>query len=291
MVSATELGLGSYNTTFKLTLAAGGSVVARFAPREELQLRSERHWLRGQYAAGPWMHELGRLVPQVLGADFSHRLIERDVLIEEWLPGVPAPEILPGTPKERWPGFFAQLGDLSRRLHQVTNDRWGPAGQPESRSWAEELVRSLGDRAHDLRQLGALHQDVLELQGLVGARAGQLSIPRSSLLHGDLWTANVLLDPASPEPRVVGIVDHERAWWGDPLADWALFRADQRAVPAEKEAFWAAYGGRPSGQAEWRLLLYRGWHLAALRVEAARNGHQETVEDSVRQLAELLPTL
>jgi aminoglycoside phosphotransferase (APT) family kinase protein len=112
------------------------------------------------------------------------------------------------------------------------------------------------------------------------------------LLHGDLWTANVLLDDSATEPEVVGVVDSERSWWGDPLADWALYRADARASSAEREAFWDGYGGRPSDpDSEWRLLLYRGRHLVAERVEAARLGLRDRVAGTVTELARVLAAL
>ncbi len=112
------------------------------------------------------------------------------------------------------------------------------------------------------------------------------------LLHGDLWTANILLDPAATEPTVIGVLDSERAWWGDALADWAQYRAAARKVTVERDAFWTAYGGPPSGAEEqWRATVYRGWHAAAERVEAARHGHDDTVARTVRDLDAVLSTL
>ena len=88
------------------------------------------------------------------------------------------------------------------------------------------------------------------------------------------------------------MVDADRSWWGDPLADWAVYRADSRAVTSERDAFWLAYGGRPAGRdVEWRLELYRGRHLVAERVEAARNGHFDHVDKTVTGLGHVLSHL
>jgi aminoglycoside phosphotransferase (APT) family kinase protein len=93
----------------------------------------------------------------------------------------------------------------------------------------------------------------------------------------------LLLDPRASEPVITGVVDGDRAWWGDPLADWAIYRADSRAVPAERDAFWAAYGGRPAGSGtERRLQLYRARHLVADLVESARGGTSITSARSRR---------
>ncbi len=80
--SAVELSWGSYNTTFRVELAHGSTVVLRVAPRPERQLRSERHWLRSEYTAAAWLSELAPLVPRMLGADFTHQVVGRDYLVQ-----------------------------------------------------------------------------------------------------------------------------------------------------------------------------------------------------------------
>ncbi len=291
--SAVELVLGTYNSTFRVDFASGPSVVLRVAPRPELQLRSERHWLRSEYAAAAWLAGLAPLVPRVLGADFTHQVIGRDYLVQTLLPGVPAPDSLPGYGREHWPQFFAQLGAISRRVHAMTGEAWGPLAAPREVSWSDTLERSLADSVTDLERWSLPTDDVSRLTALVGRNRDRLDeVDEPRLLHGDLWTVNVMLDPSAEEPTIVGILDSERAWWGDPLADWALYRADARASAAERDAFWSGYGGRPSGpDLEWRRQLYRGRHLVAGRVEAARMGHHDRVEGTVGELAEVLAAL
>ncbi len=41
------------------------------------------------------------------------------------------------------------------------------------------------------------------------------------LVHFDLWPGNILVErPAAGEARIGGLVDGERMFWGDPLADF-----------------------------------------------------------------------
>jgi hypothetical protein len=88
------------------------------------------------------------------------------------------------------------------------------------------------------------------------------------------------------------VVDGDRVWWGDPLADWSVYRADSRTVAAQRDAFWVAYGGRPAGRdVEWRLKFYRRRHLVAERIEAARGGHFDHVDKTATELRSLLSTL
>jgi aminoglycoside phosphotransferase (APT) family kinase protein len=291
--SAVEMGLGSYNTTLRLEVDDGRAMVLRMAPRPDRQQRSERRWMRSEYAAAPWLIGLGPLVPCVLGADFTHHVIGRDCLIQTLLPGVPAPHALAGYDRAQWPTFFAQLGAINRRINDVTGDSWGPLHGPVDRRWSDAIERSLRHSATDLAARSLPVADVVKLVEVVDRfrhRLDGIGPPR--LLHGDLWTVNALLDGDAAQPTVVGVVDAERSWWGDPLADWALYRAEARPLPAERNAFWSGYGERDLGsEVAWRSLLYQGRHLVADRVEAARRNDLDRVERTVVDLADVLATL
>jgi aminoglycoside phosphotransferase (APT) family kinase protein len=268
----------------------------RVAPRPEVQLRSERHWLRSEYAATAWLVGLGTLVPQLLGADFTHQVIGRDYMVQTFLPGVPAPDKLPSYDRALWPGFFAQLGAITRRVHEVPGESWGPLAGPVDGRWSDALLRSFVDSIADVTRWSLPAGDVARLCAVVEANRDRLDhidgLHQPRLLHGDLWTANILLDPVADKPTVVGVVDSERAWWGDPCADWAIYRADARAVAAERDAFLSGYGDRPVGpHVEWRRHLYRGRHLVAERVEAARVGNHERVDATLTELADVLSAL
>jgi aminoglycoside phosphotransferase (APT) family kinase protein len=39
-------------------------------------------------------------------------------------------------------------------------------------------------------------------------------VTRPALIHFDLWPGNIFVDGS----RIVGLIDHERAFWGDPAA-------------------------------------------------------------------------
>lgn len=291
--SAQEYALGSYNTSLRLDLTSGTAVVLRIAPRTSRQLRSERNWLRSEYAAAAYLVGLGDLVPKVLAADFTQELIERDYLIETLVPGLPAPARLPSYDRALWPGFFRQLGAIARRINEVTGESFGPLAAPVDSRWSDALLRSLDDSLLDLRQLSLPAGDIATVAEAIERNRGVLDAVEPRLLHGDLWTANVILDPAADEPSIVGVLDSERAWWGDPLADWAIFRADTRPIVEERQSFFAGYGTLGSdGNVDWRLALYRARHLIALRIEAGRNGHPdrvaETVDEAAAAIAEII---
>jgi aminoglycoside phosphotransferase (APT) family kinase protein len=86
----------------------------------------------------------------------------------------------------------------------------------------------------------------------------------ASLLHMDVWSQNILVDGAG---RVTGLVDLDRALWGDPEIEYAVLDYTGISEPA----FWRGYG-RPrdtsfSAQVRARFyLLYEVQKYIVIRI-------------------------
>ena len=113
-VQAVELGLGSYNNTFRVDLGGNdGTVILRVAPEPGRQSRAERSLMRNEHASVPYLAPIAALMPRTLMIDFTHEVIGRDYLFQTLLDGVTAPDRLPDYPRPDWAPFFAQLGTLA----------------------------------------------------------------------------------------------------------------------------------------------------------------------------------
>jgi fructosamine-3-kinase len=77
----------------------------------------------------------------------------------------------------------------------------------------------------------------------------------SCLLHMDIWAQNILVD----DGRVTGIVDWDRALWGDREIEFAVLDYCGISEPA----FWEGYGERrdASAEAQVRQLFYLLYEL------------------------------
>lgn len=74
------------------------------------------------------------------------------------------------------------------------------------------------------------------------------------LVHFDLWDGNILLDGG----RVSGIVDAERAFWGDPVAEFVSLTLFRELDTPLAEGYRTAGGPAPFDlPARRRLALYR----------------------------------
>ena len=285
--SAIELGLGAYNSTYRVTMQGHPPVILRVAPAPGRQFRIERTLMRNEHATVPYLAGLGALLPRTLAADFTHQLIGRDYLFQTLLAGVAAPDGLSRYPRPSWPAFFGQLGGIARTVHDVTGARFGMVAGPGYASWSQALIGYFTDAAADLRDAGLDADDAHQLAEAADRHRAVLEeISQPHLLHGDLWTVNVLIDPDAPEPRIAGVVDCDRGWWGDPLADWTIYRALRRHG-AERQAFFQAYGPLPdSDHDQLRARFYLARHLLAIRLERFRLGDRElsATYDEVREV-------
>ena len=86
-----------------------------------------------------------------------------------------------------------------------------------------------------------------------------------SLLHGDLWPRNVIIDGEGADIHLNAVFDAERAFWGDPVSDWVLILY---GVP---EAFWQGYGENlPKTRDPVCIAIYKGMYFILNILEAVR---------------------
>jgi fructosamine-3-kinase len=121
----------------------------------------------------------------------------------------------------------------------------------------------------------------------------EIEVPR--LLHGDLWLFNILIRRDADQPSIAGILDADRAWWGDPMADWTLFILAHAEKAEGHSYFWQAYGPpEDTPGARFRKTVYDGMHAGTAYVWSARRDDQETVrraQSTLREIVEFLPSL
>ncbi|MDF2711758.1 MAG: phosphotransferase, partial [Nonomuraea muscovyensis] len=108
------------------------------------------------------------------------------------------------------------------------------------------------------------------------------------LVHFDVWAGNVFLDLTGP-PRIQAIIDHERAFWGDPLADFvtptifAELREDDPLLAGYREV--TPLELTPAARV--RLDLYRAYLYLILLVE---NGPRQYPEAEYARLRDAATT-
>jgi aminoglycoside phosphotransferase (APT) family kinase protein len=278
VAGVTPLDGGTFNDVFRVTLADGRRLILKVPPAPDVPvLTYERGILRTEALfyklAGPQ-----RRVPAVIHARSGHHDGARDFLLMTELPGQPWPAVadrIGGGQRQRLRG---DLGRIVADLHAMTGSRFGYPASPLSASWraafggmldtilaeAEHYRVTLPLPASVIWQRAARHESVLD------------EITTPVLVHFDLWDGNILIDMAGPAPRIGGLIDAERAFWGDPLADFVSLElpGDIRQDAAFLAGYHQASGpARLDASGTIRLALYRTYLYLIMLVEAVPRGY------------------
>lgn len=290
--SACELDGGLYNNTYHVQISGMSSVILRVGPHLDRQAQSERHLMRNEYAVQPFLAPIAPLLPKILMADFTYHIVERDYLFQTFMEGEQWAQIAGTFTPDEQRRLWRQLGSITRKIHAVQGIRFGSVLNAHSNSWSQLVTEGLTTVIHDL---AAVHLDVSDI-GTVLAQAQEHhnlldEITQPHLLHGDLWTVNVLVKRGESGPNITAILDCDRASWGDPMADWTMFLLHHNAG-TEVGAFWETYGlPEQSSSAQFRFLIYRGWHLGGARLEQYRLHHPEAIKRSYRDMQTVVEAL
>jgi aminoglycoside phosphotransferase (APT) family kinase protein len=268
-----EIGIGTYNSTYRVELEHGTPVILRIAPEAARLGPTDREAMRNEYAALPFLAPLGSLIPRTLAVDFTHQLLDRDYLVQTLLPGVPASQRLPAYSASALRHLYRDLGSVTRTIHDVTGPAFGPITGPYSPSWSAALAARFEQLADAFTAAGL---DAGPAHQLIAAsrrhRQALDEITAPALLHGDLWTLNLLVDSDPDRPTITGVLDCDAASWGDPMADWTITRVLSRPG-TEVDAFWQTYGMPPDDRASRiRALLYQARNVLGARLDIHRRG-------------------
>ena len=170
-------------------------------------------------------------------------------------------------------------------LHTVTGTRFGYPAAPalQGDTWPEAFTAMMGALLQDAADWGTDLPAARIADALARHRRALERVTTAHLVHTDLWEGNVFLDPDTL--AITGIIDTERAFWGDPLFEFA--GADQMGtgpVPAALADAYRAAGGTLDlteppragslSDADARLLLYRVYMYTVLIVEPGPRAYQ-----------------
>lgn len=289
---------GAFSAVYALTLTDGRELVLKVAPERGLRLMRyevdvahiEVEFYRRAAAVGVPLPRLHAADP-----DLGYLLIDR--LQGESLHT--AKDAMTPAQLER---VRRELGAICARLGRATGPSFGYPrrdGHTRSASWRTSFLTMVDDVLADAveyrRELPAAADTIGKLINRHADLLDDVTTP--TLVHFDLWDGNVFV-VATPDGYIVeGVIDGERAFYGDPIAELvslALFRD-----PAELPGLLPGFLGRPLTDRErTRLRLYTVYLYLIMVTEGATRGFDPVEHEPIRrftlerldtELAELVP--
>ena len=271
-----ELGHGWFNVAYRMRLRDGRRVVLKIAPPAGIEVMTyERGAMATELAALALIRSRTTVpVPAVDFADTSRELCDADYF---FMPYVDADNfgVLRATlpPAASW-AYDEQLGAATRELNSICGPAFGPLGGPGVGTWRELFTGMVEDVLCDgARRDVDLGWDYDTVRAVLAEHADCLDeVTEPRFVEWDLWDGNALVR----DGKIVSIIDHERAYFGDPLIE-AGFAASQQAAFGDSTAFMRGYGKTALTTGEQLRRRLYCLHLALIMViETVYRGHTDT---------------
>ncbi|HIJ74612.1 MAG TPA: phosphotransferase [Candidatus Hydrogenedentes bacterium] len=290
-ISLTPIPTGKFNTSY-FVRADGDELVMRIAPpRDAVFVFYERDMMRQE----PGLHALllektSVPVAPIIAYDDSHTLLDRDFLLMKRLPGRP----LTDAPYVDEAKVLRRVGRCLAEVHALAAEgRYGYLGEhapmaPQP-TWVDAFQMMWRKLVEDVAAVG--YYDETESTALLGLLERHIDLfdrpVPSSLLHMDVWAQNILVDDAS---NLTGLVDWDRALWGDPEIEFAVL--DYCGI--SKPAFWEGYGERrdTSPKARIRNVFYLLYEIQKyIVIRHGRNNDPAAAQQYKRQVMQIVAQL
>jgi aminoglycoside phosphotransferase (APT) family kinase protein len=271
-----ELGHGWFNVAYRLRLRDGHESVLKIAPPKDVQVMTyERGAMATELAALALIRERTTVpVPAVDFADQSHELCDADYF---FMPYIDADNF--GIVKDAMPphvrnAYDEALGAATRELNSIRGTAFGPlsgSGVPSWRQMFTGMVEDvLGDGERRRVDLGWNYDTIRAVITEHADCLDEVTDPR--FVEWDLWDGNVMIR----DGKIVCIIDHERAYYGDPLIE-AGFVATELPAFGDSTAFMRGYGKAEFTANERRRRHLYCLHLALIMIiETVYRGHTDT---------------
>ncbi len=272
---------GKFNSSYFVAVDGQEFVLRVAPPKDAVYLFYEKEMMRQE----PGIHALlleNTTIPvaKILAFDDSSEIIPHDFILMERLPGEP----LSSSFLMDEAAVLQQVGANLAQAHQLTAKEYGYLGEhtpmPPQPSWNEAFRLMWRKLIDDVAAVG--YYSAEECKWLLTLLDRHLSLfdraVPSSLLHMDVWGQNILVDR---QGNVSGLIDWDRALWGDPEIEFAVL--DYCGI--SKPAFWEGYGQHRdrSKAAQLRNIFYLLYEIQKYIVIRHGRGHDPATARQYKQ--------
>lgn len=212
---------GTFASVWEARFASGDVAIVKVAPPDDAPslLLYEEHMIRTEAMAMRIAEQRGWPYPRLLLLDTGREILPVDVLAMSSQPGQRWDLVEKEMSPEANDRAKRELGALLARVHSEVGPEFGYPSSTTLRAptWPEAVERIVESVLADARRAGVPLPEGRVRAALDVVRDDLAQVAEPRLVHGDPWPGNVFLVPETGE--LLGVIDVERALWGDPLFD------------------------------------------------------------------------
>ena len=276
-----ELKDGMFNSAYLIELNdLPGEIILKVGPSPNSELLTyEKDIMKTEIAVYEMIQSKTQIpVPKILKHDFSRKLISSDYFFMSKLNGRTWKEISKELSKEDKERLKEEIGKYTAELHLIKGKHFGYFSNEEDkqyRTWSAAFLAMIENIMADGKRHGIKlsYDKILSL--IKGKSAILDAVKEPSLVDFDLWAGNVFLIKKDGSYVVEGIVDFERAFWGDPYADFtsSMMIYDDVLKEVSFQEGYSMQNNKPlkfTDEDKCRMFLYRIYMSLILAIESYR---------------------
>jgi len=221
-----ELTGGMFNAAYLVT--GDGmpeeTLVLKVGPAHGVKtLTYEKEIMRTEVEVYRLLENLDIPTPKVYAVDFTGEVIPGDCFFMQRLAGRTWHSTKNEIPPQAKPALMHEFGRCNAAVHKVSGGWFGYIKEDERfhfDGWGAAFSSMMGDILADGR-IGKISLPYEAVEAAVGKHRSLLDeVKEPTLVSFDMWPGNVFVDRKNGRYTISGAVDFERAFYGDPYADF-----------------------------------------------------------------------
>ena len=215
-----ELTEGMCNVTYSIAFSDGSESILKIAAKDRSgNTSNEINLMRAEITAMRLVAEKCSFkVADVQYYDASNTICDGNYFFMEKLEGDNFHFVKEKMSEEEISAIGKELGRISRELSTIQNPDFGFLGEDTRYdslfAFVKQMLTNLISDA-ERRNVDILYDSRTLLDQLEKEESAFREVKKASLVHWDMWEGNVFVK----DGRVSGIIDWERAMWGEPFMD------------------------------------------------------------------------
>lgn len=272
MESSIELTEGMCNAAYLVRFTDGSSSVLKIAAwKEQGRMSNEVNLMQAEVTAMKLVQKSGRVkVAEVQYYDTSKTLCSGDYFFMETLEGQSFISAAENYTEEEKQVIYYEIGQAERQITSIPGEAFGLLGDENHRydtlfPFLYRLILNvLSDAEKKQVEIGVPAEEILSRLEKDKSLFDQVKQP--VLVHWDMWEGNIFVK----DGHISGIIDWERALWGEALMDDRFRRHTRNAE------FLKGYGKESFTETEMRRIA---WYDVYLYLTMMTEGSYREYED------------